>query len=70
MYNYKRLRGLITEHFGTLGNFAKSINMASTTLYNKLNCTTYFDQMEIEKIASVLDLKTPDEINTVFFTKQ
>lgn len=68
MYNYQKLRGLIIEYFGTLANFAKAINMGTSTLYSKLNCKTYFDQMEIEKIADVLHLKTPEQINTVFFT--
>lgn len=67
MYNYQKLRGLITEHYGTLGNFANAMNMGTTTLYSRLNGITFFDQEEIEKISKKFNLTT-DDINAVFFT--
>ena len=67
MYNYQKLRGLITEYFGTLGKFANAINMGTTTLNSRLNGTTYFDQVEIELIAEKLHLSF-DDVNLVFFT--
>lgn len=67
MYDYRKLRGLITEHFGTLGRFAKAIGMSSTTLNTRLNGTTYFNQTEIEIISKKL-LLTPEQVNIVFFT--
>ena len=67
MYDYRKLRGLITEHYGTLGSFAKAINMGTTTLHSRLNGYTYFDQAEIETIAKKLDLNSGG-VNDVFFT--
>ena len=67
MYDYRKLRGLITEHYGTLGSFAKAIGMGTTTLNSRLNGYTFFDQAEIEKIAKKLDLDSKG-VNDVFFT--
>lgn len=67
MYDYSKLRGLIKEHFDTLANFAKAINMGTTTLNSRLKGSTYFDQMEIETISAKLGLGE-DDVNVVFFT--
>lgn len=67
MYDYQKLRGLIKEHFNTLSNFAKAINMGTTTLNSRLQGTSFFDQMEIELISKKLDLSEED-VNAVFFS--
>lgn len=65
MYDYRKLRGLITEYYGMLGKFAKVINMGTTTLHSRLGGYTFFDQSEIEMIAKMLNLNS-DGVNDVF----
>lgn len=66
-YNYNKLRGLITEHFRTLANFAKAMNMGTTTLNSRLQSDSYFDQIEIERAVELLEIKEND-VDIVFFT--
>lgn len=69
VYNYNKLRGLIKEKYGTLQNFAESLGIGTTTLNSRLNSETYFDQAEIERVATLLDLSKV-EVDQVFFTSK
>ena len=66
-YDYSKLRGLITEHYGTLSNFAKVAKIGTTTLNSRLKSDTYFDQSEMELFSRLLKLNQSD-VNSVFFT--
>lgn len=67
VYDYNKLRGLIREKYGTLQRFAEDLGIGTTTLNSRLNSETYFDQTEIERVASLLDL-SKTEVDQVFFT--
>lgn len=69
VYNYNKLRGLIKEKYGTLQSFAESLGIGTTTLNSRLNSETYFDQSEIERVATLLDLSKV-EVDQVFFTSK
>ena len=69
VYNYNKLRGLIKEKCGTLQSFAESLGIGTTTLNSRLNSETYFDQAEIERIATLLEL-SKEEVDQVFFTSK
>lgn len=69
VYNYNKLRGMIREKYGTLQRFADNLGIGSTTLNSRLNSETYFDQDEIERAASLLNL-SKTEVDQVFFTSK
>lgn len=60
MYDYKKLRGLIKEHFNMPSNFAKAINIRTILLNSWLQGISFFDQLEIELIMKKLDLSEED----------
>lgn len=65
-YRYNKLKGRITEKFGTRGNFAKAIGLSENSLSLKLNCKTGFSQEDMEKWANVLDISI-EEYGLYFF---
>ena len=67
MYDYRKLRGQMTEHYGTFGKLAKAINMGTTTLHSRLDGNRFFDQTEIETIAKMLNLNS-NGVNDVFYS--
>ena len=69
VYDYNKLRGLIREKYGTLQKFAENLGIGTTTLNSRLNSETYFDQAEIERVATLLDLSKV-EVDQVFFTSK
>lgn len=69
IYDYSKLRGLIVEKFKNLENFADAIPMGRTTLNNKLQCYTYFTQIEIERICDILEIARENR-NIYFFTRK
>ncbi|MBF1054008.1 MAG: DUF739 family protein [Parvimonas sp.] len=68
MYNYNKLRGKIKEHCGNLAEYAKELNISTTTLTTRLNGDTFFNQKEIEKSVKILKLND-NEIKEIFFTE-
>lgn len=69
MYNYNKLKGLIKQYFSTQANFAKFLEIGTTTLNSRLNGETYFTQEEIDKCIKVFKLNTVEEIEETFFYK-
>lgn len=65
-YKYNKLKGRITEKFGTRSNFAKALNLSENSLSLKLNCKTGFSQEDIDKWAELLDI-TIEEYGLYFF---
>ena len=68
-FNYSKLRGRITEKFGTQGCFSKALGVSERTLSLKLNNKIFFSQNEIAKISELLNISS-DEIQVYFFEKE
>ena len=68
-FNYSALRGRIVEKYGTTTSFAKAIGMSRSSLSQKLNNKTQWQQDEIETSRVALDLKVSD-LTKYFFTKE
>lgn len=64
-FNYSKLRGRITEVYGTIEKFANAMGLSSTTLSGKLNNKVGFTQREINKACSLLSI--PLEFIPVYF---
>lgn len=65
--DFSKLRGRITEKFGTEIRFATAIGMSARTLSTKLNGLREFKPSEIMKALEKLEL-TVDDIGPYFFT--
>ncbi|MDO5696203.1 MAG: DUF739 family protein [Eubacteriales bacterium] len=46
-YDYSKLRGLIREHYGTQGKFAKELGLSTVSLSGRLNNQLTFKQSEM-----------------------
>lgn len=68
-FNYNKLKGKITEKYGTQAAFAQVMGISERTLSLKLNNKIYFKQDEISKAASLLKFND-DEICEYFFNHQ
>lgn len=66
-YNYNKIRGKIIEEFGSNADFAKAMEISTTTLSNKLNNKVPWTQIDIEKAIKILGINSK-EINQYFFT--
>lgn len=66
-YDYSKLKGRIRECFSTQSEFARCLNISDTSLSNKLNNKTVFDQNEITKSIDIFKL-SPIETFEFFFT--
>ena len=66
MRTYGKLRELIREKFGTLGNFADAMGMDRSTLSNKINGITAWKQDEIERACKLLGIPM-NEVYDYFF---
>lgn len=58
--NYSFLRGKITEHCGTLGNFAKELGISTQNLSMKLKKEAQFTQEQMQKSIEILKLNELD----------
>ncbi len=66
-YDYNKLKGRIRECFPTQADFAQKLRMSDTSLSNKLNNKTVFDQDEIQESINLFGL-TAEETIEYFFT--
>jgi len=64
--DYSKLKGKITEVFGTQVTFSNAMELSERSISLKLNEKIDFSQREIEKAVSVLGLKK-DDIPEYFF---
>lgn len=48
-YDYSKFLGKVTEVFKTQGRFAKAFPIPRTVLYSRLNGTTEWTQLEMER---------------------
>ena len=64
---YPRIRGKITEVYGSIGEFSKHLGLSVTSVSSKLNGHTTFTIPEVEKWAKLLSIPH-DDIVKYFFT--
>lgn len=65
--NYDKLKGKIKEVLGTQSKLAEEMQVDETTISNKLNNNTFFNQKEIIKICDILRINH-NSIHEYFFT--
>ena len=66
IYDYRKLKGRITEKTGNQSNFAQKMNLSETTICSKLNGKIEFKQSEILDACKILEI-SEDEIKRYFF---
>lgn len=68
-YDYRALRGVIKENFGSNDKYAKFLNIGTTALYERLACNIPFRQTEIDATVKYGHL-SGDDVMRLFFTKE
>lgn len=68
-YEYGKLRGRIRECFIQQSEFAQKLGISETSLSNKLNNKTAFDQDEIYRVIEMFDLSAEETLAYFFTTK-
>lgn len=66
-FDHNKLRGRIIEKFGSLGAFAKRVEISATALSNKITGKTSFSDHDIYLWTSLLGIQDY-EVSTYFFT--
>jgi transcriptional regulator with XRE-family HTH domain len=66
--SYAKLKGKITEVFGTQGAFAEAMGMDRATLSAKLNNKTPWKDEEIEKACELLHIPI-EQVHEYFFCR-
>lgn len=59
-YSYRKLRGRITEVFGTQEKFAKALKISKNSVSKKLTGKTEFSQSDVEQWAEFLNIQRCD----------
>lgn len=67
MFDYAKLKGRITEVYGSQSAFAKAVGLTPQSMSHKLNNGVGFSQSDILKWCNLLIIPT-DEIALYFFT--
>jgi hypothetical protein len=67
MYDYSKLRGRITEKYGTISAFADAQESSLTNISNKLNEKTDISRDDIMRWSRMLDIPS-SEYGLYFFT--
>lgn len=66
-YAYRKLKGRITEVFGTQAEFAKVLGLSKNSVSKKLTGKTEFSQSDVERWAKLLNIERKD-YGEFFFT--
>ena len=69
LYDYSKLKGRITEVFGTRKSFGNAMGWSNVTLTARLNDAAQWRQDEIDKAVELLHLD-PSDIGSYFFAKK
>lgn len=67
MFTYNKLKGRITELYGTQGNFAKKVGISKNSMSKKMTGKTEFSQNDIIQWSILLNLNK-EEYGEYFFT--
>lgn len=67
-YNYNKLKGKITEKFGTQKEFAKAMKITENSISRKLQNQSEWTQAEIDKGVTLLEIPYV-EIGDYFFCR-
>ena len=67
LFDYAKLKGRITEKYGTQKAFSRLLGISETALTTKLSGKAYFSQPQVEKSAGLLDIPL-GEIGIFFYT--
>ena len=67
MYDFMTLRGVIFSKYKTIGDFAAAIGWTRNKASRIVNGITDPDIDDIERLADVLDINTPDALINIFF---
>lgn len=59
-YEYRKLRGRITEIFGTQAAFALALGLSKNSVSKKLTGKTEFSQSDVEQWAKLLNIQRSD----------
>lgn len=59
-YAYNKLKGRITEVFGTQAAFAKAVGLSKNSVSKKLSGKTEFSQSDVERWAKLLHIERCD----------
>ena len=62
---YSKLRGRITEKYGTIKDFAGAFGVSAPAMNRMLTTEYTWNMKAIEKARVLLDI-TPDEVGTIF----
>lgn len=68
-FDYNKLKGKIKEEIGTQTKLAKGLKIDETTMSNKLNNNTYFTQVEVINMCTILNINYSD-IPKYFFNQK
>lgn len=66
LYDYRKLKGRITEIFGSQKKFAQAMNWSERTLVLKLSNRVYWKQSEIERACKVLEIPIEEAVEYFF----
>lgn len=66
---YSKLRGKITEVYGTQGKFAEAMGMDRSTLSLKLNGKSEWSRIEVEKACKLLGIPIQDVCIYFFYAE-
>ena len=69
MTDTKLLRDVIAKSGLKINFIAETVGISRAALYRKINNAVPFNQFEIEKLCSVLPIKTLKEKEAIFFAK-
>lgn len=67
LYSYRKLKGRITELYGTQAAFAKALGLSVNSVSKKLTGKTKFSQSDVEKWAKLLNI-SKTEYGEFFYT--
>lgn len=67
-YTYNKLKGRITELYGTQGNFAKKVGISKNSMLKKLTSKTEFSKKDIIQWFILLNLNK-EVCENIFYSK-
>ena len=67
IYDYSELRVRIFQKFGTVSAFARAMGMKPSLISMRLHNKTYWNQLDIDKSCSLLDISNPKDF---FFVRK